>query len=252
MNQKQKLLIQQGCWFRRLVQINKGAMIAVIGINSAIAGQAVTGKIVIDGVVYGESGNQIVKGSGDVGKETRNLGQFHSVKILTGVDFNYRYDRDYQVEIVGEKNLLPILQTRVESGVLAITSVKNFQHELPLTVEIRGPHLKSLEMHGAGDLFLDHVQENSFKLLLHGSGDVKVSGQVDLALITINGASDVDAAQLKSKISEVKLLGSGDVDIFASQKLTVDILGSGDVTYYGNPSSVEKRIIGSGDIEAGD
>ena len=87
---------------------------------------------------------------------------------------------------------------------------------------------------------------------MHGSGDVKVNGQVNQASIIINGASDVKAANLKSQIGEVKVIGSGDVEIFATQQLKVEITGSGDVTYYGKPSSIDKRIIGSGDIEAGD
>jgi hypothetical protein len=46
----------------------------------------------------------------------------------------------------------------------------------------------------------------------------------------------------------VAVYGSGDVYVKANDRLSAKITGSGDVTYYGNPKDVNRRIYGSGSL----
>ncbi len=231
--------------------------LSVSGFSSARAenyrsGQAVTGKIVIDGVVYGEGAQQFSKGSGDFGRDKRQLETFHSVKVLGGVDINYRRDPVQRVEITGDRNLLPLIKTQVSRGILTIGSAKSYQTQLPLTVELNGPVLKAMTMKGAGDIALSNLDEASLSLELNGSGDVTAQGRVGYLVVKLTGSSDVDAKRLISNQAEISLTGSGDLDVTVREFLKVQILGSGDVTYYGNPATIDKRVIGSGDIRSGD
>jgi hypothetical protein len=49
---------------------------------------------------------------------------------------------------------------------------------------------------------------------------------------------------------EISVTGAGKADVYASNLLRAAITGAGNVSYHGNPKSVEKKIAGAGKIEA--
>lgn len=240
------------CLFRKSKWMALGTLFCAIGFNTAMAGQSVTGKIIIDGVIYGEGSSEMIKGSGVLRREQRRVDDFQGVKIKGGVDVYFKRADDISVELSGDDNLLQLIRTDVGNGVLTISSTKSYQTKLPLTVNLTGPQLSSLEMHGAGDITLTGLNEKALSLDLNGSGDVKAEGSAKQLTVLLNGSSNVDAKRLNSDDTEIKILGSGDIVVNAKQSLDVTIIGSGDVTYFGNPGKIDKKIIGSGDVEAGD
>jgi hypothetical protein len=233
-------------------QISLWMLLAVIGVNSTWAGQAVTGKIVIDNVIYGDGNTQVIKGSGVMGQEKCQVDEFHSVIIEGGVDVHYQRSQNVQVNITGDQNLLPFIKTQTSAGILTISSTKSYQTQLPLVVEISSPHLKAITMGGAGNSILNDLDENDLKLELNGSGKVHADGKVDRFSVSLNGSSAVDAKNLISERADMSITGSGDIDITSKQSLNVTIIGSGDVNYYGHPEQIEKQILGSGEVRAGD
>jgi hypothetical protein len=233
-------------------QISLWMLLAVAWIYPTWAGQSVTGKIVIDGVIYGESNTQVIKGSGVMGQEKRQVDEFHSVIIEGGVDVHYQRSQKVQVEVTGDQNLLPIIKTQTRAGILTISSTGSYQPQLPLAVEISGPHLKAITMDGAGDIVLKNVDENDLKVELNGSSHVLANGKVDRLSVSLNGSGDVDAKNLISGQADMSIAGSGEIDITAKQVLSVTITGSGDVNYYGHPEQIEKQILGSGEVQSGD
>ncbi len=220
--------------------------------SDALAGQATTGKIIIDGVVYGGSDARIEQGSGVLGKERRNVEPFRVIHVAAGIDLNYRNGPAQSIEIIGDRNLIPIIETSVSGSVLTIAGRKSYQQHLPLTIEITSPNLESLALHGAGDIRLTALRQESFALTLNGSGNVTADGQIDRFSVTVNGAGDINAQGLVSKLADIRLSGSGDISVTARETLKAYLIGSGEITYYGRPAHIEKRIIGSGDLQPGD
>jgi hypothetical protein len=229
-----------------------GIAIGFAGVTMAVAGQSVTGKIIIDGIVYGEGSSKIIEGSGVLSRERRHVNDFHSVEIKTGADVNFTRDGDTGVEISGDDNLLKLIRTDVVGGVLIISSTESYQTKSPLVVSLTGPHLSSIAMHGAGDIKLTDLKENDLAMELNGSGEVSVSGSVGQFNVLLNGSSDVEAEELVSENANIQILGSGDIEVNAKQSLDVSIIGSGNVKYFGNPEKINRQIIGSGEVEAGE
>lgn len=233
-----------------------GLLLTLYGLSTfhgtAFAGQATTGKIIFDGVFYGNGDSRIEQGSGSLGRERRDLQPFEEVKIAAGIDLIYRHGATQQLDIIGDHNLIPIIETSVRNGVLTISTRKSYQSRLPLTVELTSPRLNSLAMHGAGDIKLNDIQQESLTLNLNGSGNAHIDGRVNRLFMTVNGAGDINAERLDSDSAEIKLSGSGDISVTAHDNLTATLIGSGDITYYGHPKNIQKQIIGSGDLQAGD
>ena len=230
-----------------------GLLFWTVVCNTAMVGQSVAGNIIIiNGVVYDDGGSQMVKGSGVLAREQRRVNEFHDIRIKGGVDVFFRRDADTRVELSGDDNLLKLIRTDVDGGVLTISSTGSYQTQMPLRVALTGPQLSAVEMDGSGDIRLTGLKEKFIRLDLNGSGDVNAEGRTEQLAVRLKGSGNVDAKNLTADTAEIQLRGSGDIDVNVRQLLDVAIIGSGNVTYFGNPGKIEQQIIGSGDIGAGD
>jgi len=83
---------------------------------------------------------------------------------------------------------------------------------------------------------------------INGSGTVTLSGTAEQVKLDSSGSGTFHARQLAARDAEVRISGSGKVEVNAKEKLIVNISGSGRVAYEGNPT-VESHISGSGQLD---
>lgn len=98
-----------------------------------------------------------------------------------------------------------------------------------------------------GKFSVNNVRKTVFDL--KGACDLEISGNADVFKADISGAGDVKADKLKTRECEAKISGSGNLEIYTSEILKVNVQGSGNVIYDGDPSKVEKNIMGSGSVK---
>lgn len=225
-------------------------LITYLHIAPAYAGQNATGQIVIDGKIY--QGGNIARGSGKASRESRPVQDFTHIINHSGADIHFNRKQPVSLEITGDQNLLSYIKTSVHRGVLRISTSKSYQTKLPLVVKLSAPELHALESNGAGDTSLANLRGNTLRLNLNGSGDIKATGQIRQLSARLRGSGDIKAKQLNAEYAEINISGSGDADIYARKSLKANIIGSGDILYYGKPAKIKRSIIGSGDIESGD
>lgn len=106
-----------------------------------------------------------------------------------------------------------------------------------------------LSISGSGDL---HIEANTDTLdcLISGSGDIHVRGVAIALKASISGSGSVIAEDIEAESVKVRIAGSGDAKVHATQSLEVSIAGSGDVSYKGNPNKISQDIAGSGKVRA--
>lgn len=102
---------------------------------------------------------------------------------------------------------------------------------------------------GSGDINLE-VDAPAIHAVGSGSGDISLSGRTKDFDCKISGSGDVKCGNLKSENANIRLSGSSTAHVFASVNLKVNVSGSGDVYYSGNPTSPEIHILGSGIVKA--
>lgn len=238
--------------FNPIKQLGALLLLTLTSTCPVFAGQAFTGKIVINGQVYGEDDTNVIKGNGIKGSDKRDVDTFNSIKVQGGIDVNYRHAPHVQLEIIGDQNLLPIIKTRVSNGVLIIDSDQSYQTKLPLIVELTAPNLNAVNLAGAGNINLQGLNEKSLQLTLGGSGNVIAEGNVNVFSVRISGSGNVNAKNLESEQADLNITGSGDINLTVKDSLKASIIGSGDINYFGHPRKVEPHILGSGGVEAGD
>lgn len=213
---------------------------------------------------------EIINGNGNVVTESRNTGAFTGIKLMGSMNIDVKAGEQQSVEIKGEENILPYIETFIKEGNLVIKYKNDVSINTndDLNIYITTASLKEVEVFGSGDITGEgkFTNDNKMEIGVTGSGnikldvdapkvEVKTTGSGDIYLsgntkdITCNsmGSGDIDAADLKAENAKVKTMGSGDVKVFASIKLDCTINGSGNIKYHGG-GAVTSVIHGSGSI----
>lgn len=106
-----------------------------------------------------------------------------------------------------------------------------------------------ISLGGSGDITFGKVTAVSVKSTINGSGNITLSGDVTSQETSIVGSGDYQAHDLQSGKAVLKVTGSGQSQVWATDTLSVSITGSGDVTYRGNPT-LNSNITGSGHLNS--
>jgi hypothetical protein len=220
----------------------------------------------------GVSGFGLVRGSGNVIKETRAVSGFDQVEVHGGGNLILVQGDSESLEIEAEDNIMPYLRSQVIGGSLILdfddTVNKSFNTTRPINyyVTIKDVHglsisgggdiesndivTDSLEVgiSGGGDLKIDNLTADSLQVNVSGGGDVRIlSGEVSEQKLHISGGGKYDAADLQSQTVTANVSGGGNLTVWAEKDLTVAISGGGNVYYYGNPA-LDTSVSGGGDV----
>jgi hypothetical protein len=203
-----------------------------------------------------------IRASNTLTSETREAAGFTAIDMRTVGRVVISQGGAESLDLRGPDNVVPLIQTSVQGGVLVIEMEDNIfvteMHEsnvLTLTIGVKD--LSALTVSGVGDVTMDGLAASRLKLdmsgagrvalaglslgnltlTLGGAGDVTLSGEADSAAILIGGAGKIDAAGLKVQTADIDLSGLGDATLWVTGKLTGSISGAGNVDYYGDPAT---------------
>lgn len=209
-------------------------------------------------------------GSGQPRTETRDASGFAAVAMRGDIDVVVRQAAKEAVQVSADDNLLPLLETVVENGLLRIEwkrgeSIRTRAKTL-VTVDV--VKLTAVSLSGSGDLLVEplktpslalsisgssdakltQIETGQLKISISGSGDVLARGKATRLDVSIAGSGDVQARELAAEEASVSIAGSGDAKVTAAKTLAVSIAGSGDVEYGGGALLAKARVAGSGAI----
>lgn len=203
--------------------------------------------------------------------ETRNVTNFSGIDLRMGADVNFTKAPEYKVEVRAQDEILRVLETYVSNDRLVIKFDRDIRVRLHdgVTVNVSGPNLNSLrvsgsgdinctgafnpaniemDVSGSGDITVSDLTTNLLDAAISGSGDIKVlQGAANDAKLKISGSGSFDLAGVAAKTANVRTSGSGNTRLKVSDRLDVNIAGSGSVYYTGNPV-INASISGSGKV----
>ena len=211
-----------------------------------------------------------VIGSGKSMTEARAVQDFDGVELAFIGDLTITQGDEERLEITGDDNILPIIETTVEGGILQIRTRPMFmaQPVLPLRYELTVKDLRTvrlsglgnvaaeqlqsdqleLSLTGAGTLRVDDLKADSLEVNMTGLGDANVGGAVARQEVLVSGAGNYQAEDLRSGAAEVMLSGLGNAKVWVTERLQTTISGAGSVDYYGRPAA-SQTISGLGSIK---
>jgi hypothetical protein len=191
----------------------------------------------------------VERGSGKLETETRSVESFSRIESNIGADIIVHVGAPQKVTLTIDDNLLDNITTKVHGQTLEISSRKSFSVERDCRLEIWIPTLEGFSSNGSGDVEVHDLKGGDFSYELSGSGNFTAYGSVDRLDVQLNGSGNVDTRKLTAEDVEVSINGSGDAVVSAKGSLNIEINGSGNVSYFGNPEQIHQDVSGSGSIE---
>jgi hypothetical protein len=189
-----------------------------------------------------------VTGSGAMKLEKRDVSTFTSVEISGAYDVEIVAQKSQSLEIEGDDNLLPLIKTEVNNGVLRIYSDKSFNTKNKLHVRIAVQSLDSINTSGASDITASDIKTDDFNVEASGAGNIELAGETKTLEVSMSGAGELDAKELHAQNVNITSSGAAQADVYATEALQAKVSGAGNVSYYGNPKSVSEDTSGAGTI----
>lgn len=189
-----------------------------------------------------------VKGSGKPGDSVRQVAAFDEVEVSGALDADLT-PGPLHVEVTGDDNLVPLVETEVRGHRLVLRQRKSMRPQLALRVAIQAPSIRRVEVSGAGTATLHHAAGDDLRLDLSGAGKLVADGTVHHVSVDVSGAGTIRAQALTAERVDADISGAGTADVFASQSLSAHVSGAGTIHYAGNPAQVTKDVSGAGSIE---
>lgn len=192
----------------------------------------------------------IVRGSGNVVTEERPLSGFTAVSLQGVGRLEIDQTGSESVSITTDDNLLPYIETRVRGSklIISIQEKTTFNDVTELTYHVTVKTVDSLEVDGAGEIEVVHLDGEEWQTQLDGGGKITVSGKVTRQDVEINGFGVYNAEDLTCQEAKVQQNGAGMVVVQVSDQLDVTIEGVGTVEYIGYPT-VTKTLNGLGTVK---
>jgi len=187
-------------------------------------------------------------GSGHIASEKRDLSGFNAIEVGGTFQVEIVAQKDFDVEVTGDNNLLPLIKTEVDGGVLRIQRDGRMSPTKPILIRVSAPDINSMEISGAAAVTAGGLKNNRTSVELSGKSDLKIAGQTDNFVVELTGASYLDAENLNAVDATVDTSGASSVLVNATGKLTADASGASTVTYIATPTNLVKSSTGAATI----
>jgi len=192
--------------------------------------------------------------------EIRQVDKFDKIEISGNIELELKQDSVKNLTISAPESLLSYIKTEVNDGKLKIYTNRVFINQR-IKVSISNDSIFELEANGASKIEtvdpiktsnlylnlsgasraeLDANVSNAFTTRVSGASNVKIAGTVNTADMEANGASKIDAEELKSTNVKIETSGASHAKVFAIQSINADASGASRIECYGNPKDIKK------------
>lgn len=201
---------------------------------------------------------------------TRNVSNFDKIAVYGNINLFLVTDTTYQVKVEAGERLLDYVQTVVVNNKLELKILDNpIVNTRPVNIYVSNTSIKDIRLEGSGTITSNSstIVVPIFSIALIGSGTISLpiattfvataiegNGTISLtgnsvkSVCALKGSGKFNSKNLITQNSNITIEGSGRASVYVTDSLTATIIGSGIVTYSGNPTSLEPVVTGSGAV----
>ncbi|MBS2025276.1 MAG: DUF2807 domain-containing protein [Deltaproteobacteria bacterium] len=197
---------------------------------------------------------EMVRGSGKVVKETREVAKFDRVSASSGINLELSVGAA-KVVLEGEDNILPLVVTRVRGGELEIRYEENTNiNDSGVTVHVTVPSLSEvsvsggsradgevakseeleLDSSGGGEIHLTGVDTKDLTVEVSGGGRADVQGKAEMLTAEVSGGARLKGTKLTVQKARVNGSGGCTVQLNVTQSVRGDLSGGCDMAIKGD------------------
>lgn len=206
-----------------------------------------------------QGGASIVRGSGIVVVETREVSNFDRIDLAGEGNVVVSLGDDYSMTIETDDNLMELLDASVVGDTLVLATVGDepididptdsitWSLTMPTvvgvtisgagTIDLSGVDVDRLDavVKGAGDINLSQLAVAHLNAAIDGAGNIRATGTAERASLRIDGAGSIEAGDLRMVDVSCAFRTAGNMVVWATGKLAVSGDGIGTVSVYGSP-----------------
>ncbi len=209
------------------------------------------------------------KGSGNVTTQRRSVQDFDELDINGVLTVYLQQSDNHKVEVVTDENLQYIVNVESVNGILYIRTNDDVDFQATrMDVYISTPDISAIRLDGVTAMYcrdtlslnnVDIEKTNTgfmeFRAILsqltietYDIGDMELHGKAITTKIRNQMVGDIFAYGFKTDDMYLSHGGTGEIEIYVSDSLEVDISGVGDVHCKGNPNYIDKNVSGVGKL----
>jgi hypothetical protein len=208
-----------------------------------------------------------IEGEGPVISKNVNAGDFTEIELEIPATLTIAISDSSAAVINAQQNIASMIELSNDGDCLTIKSEEEYRSSHPVEIILSTRKLEKLVVNGRGDVnVINPVRGSGLRVIINGSGDIRVKtdveklrteingsgdityeGQAGSHRIRMNGSGNVNASELSAEKCDIHINGSGDADLRVTSLLEARVLGSGNIRYSGTPE-VNSKITGSGNV----
>lgn len=190
--------------------------------------------------------------SGITTQEARLVDPFSSVHVASGLSATVDIGAMQSVVVIGDENLVDLVDTGVAGGVLTVALTESFRAADgdPLHIQIiaAGP-VAGLSTSGGARLIAQGLAGDTLALDASGASTLTVAGTSGRLDATISGAAGVLAQGLVARDVSVAASGASLAEVCARASLDLHLSGASRALYSCAPASVTTDLSGGSTAE---
>jgi hypothetical protein len=210
-----------------------------------------------------------VSGDGNSVSQAREVSKFSGVRVKGKIKLYLTQGTGTRLEIKADQNLMPLISTKVEDGILTIDADHTIDRNAVLEARLTTDAISSLEM--SEEAVVETTNElKGEELRLAGSsgssgsialqytnlsGDfssganIKLSGNVEKATLETSAGARMEGGNLTAKKCAVNGSAGSFATIQVTEELTADVNSGSVLQYSGNPSVKSINATSGGAIQ---
>ncbi len=226
-------------------------LMTLTGFSDMALCRSITGQIIIN-QTYSSGSSDSIRGNGQVTTAKRVLGEFNKLSVNTLVDIEYFSSESNWIELTADDNIMPIITSMIRGDTLSIDADQSYSTQSKIHAKIYGSStLQKITVAGSSNVNLKGITSDLLEINLSGTSSISARGNVQSLILKISGSSEANTKELSADNVTIMTKGSCDAIVTANKKLDVEIDGISNITFFGNPDSINKTIDGIGKVSAG-
>jgi len=121
-----------------------------------------------------------------------------------------------------------------------------------LDITVGGVPLRSVALHGGGDIQLGRLNQDRLNLAIAGTGEISAGGRIDRLELAISGSGNVRMGDAVVRRADIAISGSGDAVVTPREEANVHVSGSGNIRMKAMPARLNQSVSGSGGVRIAD
>jgi hypothetical protein len=178
-------------------------------------------------------------GSGNVINYKLEVDPFNKVALWGPVNLRITQDHVQSLSVDAEPEIFSKLSYEVNHGTLEIgfrENISRFVSDHGVWINVTLPNITRIEQSGDSQIISDgEIILDQLELIVSGKAEIALSGQVENHSIICSGLITSSNFDLMSRSTKIDVSGSAILELFATDRLEINVDGSATLYYKGNP-----------------